>query len=175
LLLQIAATGAARVEVLVVTSRLLFVVLDLLHRSLRSTRIAANSHVVGRRHDAGLGGAMVASASTIAAVVGAGTIVTVTVVGAGTIVTVTVTIVAIVATIIATIVAITIATVALTASAGGILVGATSLARTIVRSFSRTLAARLVLHMQTSFADFETDIDVMNECRRIKQNKAYFN
>jgi hypothetical protein len=48
--------------------------------------------------------------------------------------------------IVATIVAITIATVASTASAGGILVGATSLlARTIVGSFGRTLAARLVL------------------------------
>jgi hypothetical protein len=143
-----------------VTSRLLFVVLDLLHRSLRIRRIAASSHVVGRHHDAGLGGAMVASAftiamvastSTIAAVVSAGTIVTetvvdvgtivtVTVVVAGTIVMVTVTIVAIVvATIVAiTIVAITIATVASTASAGGILDGVTSLAQTI--------AARLVLH-----------------------------
>ena len=87
--------------------------------------------LVRRRHEAGLGGTMVASAST--AVVGAVTI---------TIVTITITIVAIVATI----VAITIVTVASTASAGGILVGTTSLlARTIVGSFGRTLAARLVL------------------------------
>jgi hypothetical protein len=89
---------------------------------------------------------MVASASTIAAVVSAGTIVTETVIDVGTIVTetvvdagtivmVTVTIVAIV---VATIVAITITTVASTASAGGILDGATSLAQTIV--------AHLVLH-----------------------------
>jgi hypothetical protein len=83
------------------------------------------------RHHAGLGGTMVASASTIA-----------TVIGAGTIVTITVTIGAIIATIIS----ITIMTVALTASAGGILVRVTSLlARTIVGSFSRMLAARLVL------------------------------
>jgi hypothetical protein len=138
-----------------VTSRLLFVVLDLLHRSLRIRRIAASSHVVGRHHDAGLGGAMVASAftiamvastSTIAAVVSAGTIVTETVVDVGTIVTVTVVVagtivmvtVTIVAIVVAMIVAITIATVASTASAGGILDGVTSLAQTI--------AARLVLH-----------------------------
>jgi hypothetical protein len=74
---------------------------------------------------------MVASASTIVAVVGAVTIVMIMVM---------------IVAIVATIVAIMIATVASTASARGILVEATSLlARTIVRLFGRTLVARLVL------------------------------